>query len=196
MDAEQGSFAELAREAIEMGASDAGIISAGSIPVEDYFARLCEPPQCESYGSSANCPPHVMKPAEFRESLKRYRRALVFKIDVPMCMPGSGGWHDVARVVHEIATSIERSAIGLGYRNSRAFAGGSCKRLFCGEHEGCNVIGGGECRHPELARPSMSGLGVNFSALNRALGWGPVKLGGGGAEAEPMGMAEGMVLIG
>ena len=77
------SLQELIQKAFELGASDARIIPAQSIVVEDRFAEMCSSPQCPGYGLSPGYPPHAMKPDEFRDLLNQYEHALVFKIDVP-----------------------------------------------------------------------------------------------------------------
>lgn len=189
---------ELEKLAIALGASETRIISPEIIKVEDQFPELCRPPQCDGYGRSANCPPHVMTPAEFRDLLAGYRRALVFKVDCPMeILLDEDEREDVNRLVQDIAAGVERLAVELGYKNARGLAFGSCKRIFCDAFDTCNVIGGtGECRNPDRARPSMSGLGINFNRLNAALGWDPAMT----AEESGLGdtsmtMVTGMVLI-
>jgi predicted metal-binding protein len=51
------SLQELIHKAFELGVSDAGIIAAQSIVVEDRFAEMCASPQCPGYGLSPNSPP-------------------------------------------------------------------------------------------------------------------------------------------
>ena len=79
---------------------------------------------------------------------------------------------DIMKLLHETSSAIERLAIESGHRKSIAFTGGSCKNIFCSEHEVCNVIdGSGECRHLATARRSMSGYGVNVKKLVEASGF-------------------------
>jgi len=79
---------------------------------------------------------------------------------------------DIFRLLHEIAASIEQSAIEMGFHDSDAYAGGSCKQIFCRDHSDCRVLAeNGECRNPFLARPSMSGFGINVLKLKKAAGW-------------------------
>ena len=56
----------LLRRATELGVSDARLIDAARIRVEDDLAAICKDPGCPGYGQGANCPPHVMKPEAFR----------------------------------------------------------------------------------------------------------------------------------
>jgi predicted metal-binding protein len=185
----------LVAKALELGAADPRLIPVEMVPVEDDIVELCLPPQCDGYDMCANCPPHVMSPSEFREVLKGYESALVFKIEAPMELLLSDERDHVGRLVQETAAKLERFAVESGFGGSRALAGDCCKRLFCNAYERCNVLsGGGECRNPDKARTSMSGLGVNFNKLNRELGWQMSESGEGGGET--MGWMAGMVLIG
>lgn len=163
---------ELTELACRLGASNAKVVSTSEISVEDDLADLCREPRCENYGLSASCPPHVAGPSGFRKLLETFTQAVVFKIDVPSETLLSSDRREVFRALHEIAASIENSAIELGYRHSRAYAGGSCKHLFCHDYAYCQVLEeGGECRNPRQARPSMSGFGIDVSKLMQVAGW-------------------------
>ncbi len=160
---------ELARR---LGVTDAAIISAESISIEDDLANLCRDSRCENYGMSASCPPHVAGPSGFRELLKHFKQALVFKIDAPTDILFSDERSELFKLLHEIAASIEQSAVEAGFPNSKGYAGGSCKMIFCRNQPDCRVVEEqGECRNPRSARPSMSGFGINVSKLMEAAGW-------------------------
>ena len=77
---------------------------------------------------------------------------------------------EIFGLLQEIAAKLEKSALEKGYK-AKAFAGGSCKEIFCGNYPKCNVLDGQDCRNPEYARPSMSGFGMNVSALMALSGW-------------------------
>lgn len=165
-------ISELIERARLAGASDAAAIDAGDIVVEEDLANLCREPRCQNYGLSPSCPPHVAGPAGFRKWLTQYRQAMVIKIDVPSEVLLSSERREVMQLLHEIAADIELAAVKMGYAESRAFAGGSCKMIFCREHPDCRVVDqGGKCRNPLKARPSMSGFGINVSMLMRTAGW-------------------------
>ena len=187
----------LLRRAAELGVSDARLIDAARIRVEDDLAAICKDPGCPGYGQGANCPPHVMKPEAFRELLRAHPRALVFKFDVPTDVLLGDGRFEVSRIVHETAAALERHALACGYAAARGFAAGSCKRIFCSEKMDCRVLtGNGNCRHPEAARPSISGLGVNFFKLSRAVDWPIHKITSESSPDEvPMGLMAGIVLL-
>lgn len=191
-------FEALIRVARQNGAGDAKAVSTTDVVVEASLAQYCEDSGCENFGLSVNCPPHTSGPAGFKELLKEYTHAVVFKIDVPIETLVSDEKHDVFRLLHKIGANIEKAAIKRGYNGSKAFAGESCKVLFCQKHDDCLVISGkGECRHPNIARPSMSGFGINVSELMKTAGWQMDRI---TSETDPdavtMGMVCGLVLIG
>ncbi len=168
----QEALNELTQLACRLGSSDATVISASDISVEDDLANLCQEPRCENYGLSASCPPHVTGPSGFRKLVKSFRYAVVFKIDVPLEILLSDQRQDIFQVLHTIAADVEQAAVKMGFAKAKAFAGGSCKKLFCRNHVGCKILTeGGKCRNPHRARPSMSGFGINVSRLVQAAGW-------------------------
>ncbi|MBU2547064.1 MAG: DUF2284 domain-containing protein [Proteobacteria bacterium] len=180
----------------QQGASAAAWVDASAIPVDDELAGHCLEPRCPNYGLSASCPPHVGGPSEFRALQAGMDKALVFKIDVPSEILLSSDRREIGLLVHEIAVEVERAARESGAVASRAFAGGSCKNLFCRDQPDCNVVeAGGPCRNPEKARPSMSGFGIDVRKLVEAAGWKMWEAGGpsGGTS---MGTLAGLVLIG
>ncbi len=154
------------------GAMDAVVISAKDIIIEDRLAKFCKDPGCENYGLSMSCPPHVEGPDGFRKLLTNCNKAIAFKIDVPYHILFSNERNEWFRLLHEIASEIEHGAVKMGYKNSRAFAGGSCKQIFCDQYIDCEVIARkGECRNPLHARPSMSGFGINVKKLMKTAGF-------------------------
>jgi len=189
---------ELTRLACHFGASNAKVISTSEISIEDDLAELCREPQCKNYGLSASCPPHVAGPSGFRELLQNFEQAVVFMIDVPSAILLSDDRREVFRALHEIAAGIEHSAVEIGYHHSRAYAGGSCKRIFCQDYTCCRVMKEGrECRNPHRARPSMSGFGINVSKLMQVAGWTMNRITQDTSrERVSMGTVCGLVLIG
>ena len=163
---------ELIQYAKKMGASDAKVISTTDIVIEENLADMCKEPQCSNYGLSKNCPPHVSGPSGFRKKLKNFNQAIVFKIDVPSEILFSSERRELFQLLHEIAAGIEQYAVKMGFKHSQAYAGDSCKALFCYEHLECRVLSKkGKCRNPQYARPSMSGFGINVSKLMKTAGW-------------------------
>lgn len=182
-----------------LGADDAVAVPADSLVIKEHFAALCaEPHRCPSYGLAPGCPPHAMPPSLFRQQLKNYRHILVFKIDVPAVDLLGEKRLPVARAIHWIAAGLEQEARAQGFPQARGFAAGSCKELFCGEEDVCAVL---HLRHPcpyvDRARPSLSAVGVDFSALAASVGWEYGAIDPNQTGGEPaMGLMAGLVLLG
>ena len=193
----RAALKQLTRLACSLGATDAAVISTNDIRVEDDLARLCESPRCENYGLSASCPPRVSGPSGFREVLKAFQQAVVLKIDVPSKILLSSERRDIFILLHEIVAAVEEEAVKTGFSNARAYAGGSCKMLFCRSHAYCRVLAeGGECRNPRSARPSMSGFGINVSQLMRTAGWTLQKVDPqADSNQDSMGTVSGLILV-
>ncbi len=192
-------LSSLAETARRLGASDAAIIETKKILVEDHLAEICKE-QCGNYGLSPGCPPHVPGPDGFRNLVKGYDHAVFFRIEVPtsVLVSASEDRRDAFRMLHEVAAGIERAAREMGYPDARAFAGGSCKTIFCHDQPECRVVAENEsCLHPEDARHSMSGYGINVGKLMEAAGWNMDEITKGtDPGAVPMGSLSGLVLIG
>ena len=156
-----------------LGASDAAMIAAPSLVVEDRFAAMCaEPYRCPSYGLAPGCPPHAMRPGEFRRMLRDYRLALVFKIDALLADLQTEKGKDVARRIHAIAATLEKEALVGDFVRAHGIAAGSCKELFCGDQASCRFLDNHQpCPYADQARPSLSALGINFEMLARTAGW-------------------------
>ena len=181
------------------GASDARLISSNVISVREELAGYClEPHRCPNYGLAPSCPPHVSGPVGFRELQKDRPHAIAVKIDVPTKVLMSEERRDIYRRLHEVIAGVEHEAVKLGYMDSKAFGGGSCKTIFCYEHEKCNqLFGTGECLYPKSARPSMSGFGVDVATLMKTCGW-PAEFvtHGVGKNTNEMSWIAGLILIG
>ncbi len=183
--------------AYNLGASNAALIPSKQIEVKDQLALKCIQPRCENYGLSFSCPPHVEGPAGFRDLIERLPDSLVVRLVIPAATLLSWERFELGRVHHELVALLEKAASNLGYPRSRGFAGGSCKELFCQDLLACQQINGGACRHPDLARPSLSGFGVDVFKLVASCGWETC------IEAEPgefqensLSWVAGLVLIG
>jgi predicted metal-binding protein len=163
---------EISQFAIKLGASGAAIISVSDIIVDAALADNCREPRCANYGLSKNCPPHVPGPAGMNKILETFDQVIIFKIDVPTDILYSSQNREIFRTLHEMAADIEKYAVHLGFTNAKAYAGGSCKTIFCDNHNACRALGEHQkCRHSDYARPSMSGFGINVAKLFEAAGW-------------------------
>jgi len=167
----------LIQHALEAGATRASAISTNDISVENNLADMCREPRCKCYGLSTSCPPHVTGPTGFRKLLKNFSRAVFFKIDVPSEILFSSDRREIFQLLHEISSGIERKAVKMGFLNARAYAGGSCKQIFCYDYSDCRVLSENrKCRNPHVARPSMSGFGINVARLIKTARWNKTQM--------------------
>jgi len=98
----------------------------------------------------------------------------------------------------EIVADIEKSAVELGYSNSKAFAVGSCKEIFCHDNFDCRVLSEGKgCRHYQYARPPIEAFGINVNELAKTAGWSMNRdTDEADTDKVSMGAVYGLVLIG
>lgn len=163
---------KLVQYAYQTGATSIELIPAKEIVVENKLADMCLKPRCENYGLSKNCPPHVSGPSAFKKKLEKFNKSIFFKIDVPSEILYSNERLELFQLLHEIAAGIEQTAVKIGFKNAQAYAGGSCKELFCKGYLKCQALSkNGKCRNPFSARPSMSGFGINVAKLMEIAGW-------------------------
>lgn len=187
---------EAVKKAMELGATDAKIIPAKMILIQDEVIEMCRPPLCEGYGKSTNCPPHVMSPEEARGLVAQYESALIFKIDFPSEILLSEDRFNAFGRVYEVASEMEAWLRGAGYTLSKGFAAGSCKPVFCRDIPCPALIDGGLCRYPSLARPSMEAVGMNVFQLVRDVGWEIHRIGRAtDPRTIPNGILVGLILV-
>ncbi|MBU8911452.1 MAG: DUF2284 domain-containing protein [Desulfobacterales bacterium] len=168
----------LTQEVKRLGANASAIISSKEIQVKDNLAALCNGEYtCPNYGLAASCPPNVEGPVEFRKWQEGSEYSIAVKIELPTSVMFSDERKGVMQLLHQIVAAVEQKAIEIGFRKSKAFAGGSCKELFCDDQEKCCVVAENKpCRHIEFARPSMSGFGIDVIQLMKSSGWSTPKV--------------------
>ncbi|MFH2057663.1 MAG: DUF2284 domain-containing protein [Pseudomonadota bacterium] len=167
----------LTRKAKKLGANAAAIISSKDIQIKDNLAALCNGEYtCPNYGLAASCPPNVEGPVEFRKWQAKSEYSIIVKIECPTSVMFSDERKGIMQLLHQIVSAVEQKAVKIGFVESKAFAGGSCKELFCDDQEKCCVVTENKpCRHIELARPSMSGFGIDVTQLMKSSGWSAPK---------------------
>jgi len=170
-------LAYLIQEAKKLGATSSAIISSKDIQVEDNLAALCNGEYtCPNYGLAASCPPYVEGPIGFRKWQAQSKYAITVKIELPTSVMFSDERKGVMQLLHQIVAAVEQKAIETGFGKAKAFAGGSCKELFCEDQERCCVVVENKpCRHIAFARPSMSGFGIDVTQLMLSSGWAAPK---------------------
>ena len=168
---------ELYKEkAVELGATDARIISARQVVIDPRVRLKCLVPRCHLYGETPNCPPYTPEPNEMREIVEKYDYAILTKNDV---LPiedfvDNEKWHKAHMAhqgkTHRIVSGVEALAFSDGYYFAAGFAAGGCKTTLCGGRV-CQFLDSGRCRFPLKARPSMEAVGIDVYRLVSEVGW-------------------------
>lgn len=174
--------------AVEIGATDAKVISADQVLVDKRVRIKCMIPRCPECGSCANCPPYSLDADKIQELVSCFRCALLVKLNVePSLMVGKGlgitdeGGKMVAsktlkkllkeyRKLNEIVTNIESMAFYDGHHLAVSFSAGDCNSVYC-NFQPCNVLKNLPCRFPLLARPSMESSSMNAYLMAAEAGW-------------------------
>jgi predicted metal-binding protein len=188
-------------KALDLGASQARIIGAEEIPVDERIPLKCRIPRCFGYGAGAQCPPNTLTPAELRELLAKYRWAVFFIKDVPSKVIVRDKETIKERVaayqqIYTMVSEIESAAFYDGHYLAFGFAAGSCRHTFCGQQEECAAMKGDKCRFSLKSRPSMEAVGIDVYRMVAQSGWDIYPIGSGArADDVPKGTLAGIVIV-
>ena len=168
------------KSAIVMGATDAVIIPADDVIVDERVRLKCLVPRCLRAGETPNCPPNAPDLDLVRKALSRYSKAVLVKCNVePMedyapQKPGTGESQRKTLSFHrksaDIVYEIEKQAYKDGYHLAIGFGGGSCKDYLCNGLV-CQFLDSGRCRFPQRARPAMEAMGIDVVDIINKAGW-------------------------
>ena len=190
------------QQALALGASDAKIITSDAVLVDERVRGKCIYPRCNGYGTSANCPPYAMSLDETRKLLNKFTYGVFIKLDVPPEEVAGIEARDKRLYArssaknNEIVSKIETDAFFDGYHLAIAFAGGSCKNLFCPDKDCSALALGGVCRQPLRARASMEAVGMDAFTMAARVGWDIYPIGAATSPSEVShGTRLGLVLI-
>jgi predicted metal-binding protein len=188
-------------KAIALGATNAAIVKAKDIPVDERIVLKCQIPRCFGYGACAHCPPHTMKPAELRGLLEGYQWAVFFILDVPsgvIVRDKATLWERETayqKIFHTV-NEIESMAFYDGHYLAFGFAAGSCRHSFCGKQESCQAMEGKRCRISLRSRPSMEAVGIDVYKMVAQSGWDIYPIGSNATPEEiPKGTLAGIIII-
>jgi predicted metal-binding protein len=179
----------LCHTARELGASEALVISARDIVLDERVLLKCMVPMCANYGVNLTCPPNSISFDDFKQILGKYRSAILLKIsDIsdskPEEMKGQNSlseiWNNATigstdylralrqgqEKLYNIIERIESLCLQKGYNFAAGLSAGGCS--LCDECVGKSS--GLPCRHPFKARPSMEGLGIDVMATTSKAG--------------------------
>ena len=189
--------------ALELGASDAAVMPAGDVVVDERVRLKCLSPRCLRAGETPNCPPNAPDLDLVRKAFSRFSWAVLLKCDVgPIAdyAPGSGKTREEKRRVlsfhrqsGEVVYELERQAYKDGYHLAMGFGGGSCKDYLC-QGMICQFLDSGRCRFPHRSRSSMEAMGIDVISLINKVGWQAYAL-TGDLENIPCAITVGIVFI-
>jgi predicted metal-binding protein len=144
---------EMVQEALNLGCNRAKVIWTKTIAIGTWGRLQCQY-GCSHYGKLHTCPPHSPNSDELGEILVDYQRALLL--------------HATPKVnMMETAVSLENNFKTKGFY--KAF--GLCSRA-CDLCETCTIDS--FCKHPDKARPTLQGCGVDVQRTVFNNGWGDV----------------------
>jgi predicted metal-binding protein len=163
------------QKALELGASEAKVISASLLRIDERVRLKCAIPPCANYDRCGNCPPHLPDLDFIRKAFERYQWVIFFKNDVP-----SEDFADITRYyphgrkhqvkTNEIASQLELTAFTDGYHFALGLGAGGCRDTMC-NGDLCKKLDSGRCPHILKARPSMEGMGIDVVDIINKIGW-------------------------
>jgi predicted metal-binding protein len=185
----------------QLGATDAKVITADMVIIDERVRMKCSYPKCMFYGTNAHCPPHAMDLEEVRKVVGKYRYGLFTKVNVPTDQfAGPAVIRNSTKTgfarTHDLVTKIESAAFYDGYHFALGFACGPCKAVFC-PTEPCSALAtGSPCRHPSRARGAMECAGMDVFTMAAKAGWDVYPIGGSTRVSDvPCAASYGLVLI-
>ena len=119
-------------------------IDPATVPIEPWVKAKCRY-GCMFYGKKWSCPPHSLQPAEFRELLGCYTKAVLVAGQPPL------------REFQERLLDLEKTAFLHGCKKALAFSGGPCSW--------CESCAAEACLFPEKRRPSLEACGCDVFSL-------------------------------
>ena len=190
------------QRAIELGATDAKIITMDKVVIDERVLAKCTYPKCPGYGTNVNCPPYAMSLEQVRKAVNNFSYAIFIKLDVPsehtagreaidknLSMP-------YRRKLAEIVAKIEAEAFYDGYHLALGFGSGTCKMLFCPDNECHALVMGQACPYRLKARSPMEGVGMDVYTMTAKVGWDIYPIGDNTLPSEvPYGLRLGLVFI-
>jgi predicted metal-binding protein len=190
------------QRAIELGATDAKIITTDMILIDERVRAKCIYPKCHFYGTNIHCPPYAMDLELVTKIVNNFHYAIFSWFKVPSKALAGHGDKDMRerlrtqRKNHELVSKIEAEAFYDGYHLALGFANGTCKHIFCFNIECSALVPGQGCQHPLKARASMEGVGMDACTMAARVGWDVYPIGGATKPSEvPYGVRLGLVLI-
>lgn len=138
---------------------ESAFLAPAAIPFSAEVRRACEANLCGRFGKCWTCPPGVGRWEDLRDHYHRYAHAFVFTTVHPL-----EDSYDIEGMTEgrEQHTGTERAIEKLLFAESEPFV--VCGAGGCSLCEKCTYPDA-PCRHPELVRHSMEGIGIDVVTL-------------------------------
>ena len=156
---EQKTLEGYVQEALRGGATYSRVIPASKIITSEWVRLKCQF-GCDAYGSRRTCPPLSPTPSLTRRMLKDFSGAIF----VALRVPNGGVERKLRRKGRRLLGLLERQLFLDGYYSAFAMGFGPCN--LC---PSCDLTL--DCKHPEIARPSMEACGIDVYATARGAGF-------------------------
>ncbi len=181
-------FDFLRKLALELGASEAKVIPAKKVVVENRVVLKCKV-GCNNYGKTLACPPYTPSAEEFRKIVSEYSYALFMKFtskaeaDAELqknlsksdmnTLPKEtrekvdkfwAAWKEDKKEMLVSVVKLEKEAMRKGYSLAISFVSGSCQ--LCEKCQTETRI----CVHQDMARYSEDAVGVNVKKTAKNAG--------------------------
>ena len=188
------------QRALELGATDAKIITTDMILVDERVRAKCQVPLCDYYGTNVNCPPYTMDLDLVRKMVNNFGYAVFYCLKVSSEELCGTEWVKLAARIAlrscKVASKIESEAFYDGYHLATGFSSGPCQSYLCSGKECTALIPGQACRHPLRARSAMEAVGMDAFTMAAKVGWDVYPIGSIAQPPEvPCGRKMGLVLI-
>ncbi len=141
------------RKAIAGGATSVLVTQPNRIATAPWVLLKCQF-GCGGYGKYYCCPPYSPTPEQTRQVLDSYNRALLFRLE---WTKGQQSGREISNYFKNVV-SMEIEMFLDGFYRAFSMLCGPC--ILC-RHTECGVHSNEPCRHPEKARPSMEGCGID-----------------------------------
>jgi len=173
LDQELSSYLDAA---LELGATKAKAVDAGAVIIDDRVSFKCRTPPCAGYGSSAHCPPHAPKPAEMKELISKFEKAIIFSLEVPPEViirnrETAKERTEALLKVLKIVNKLESMAFYDGHHMAFGLTSGSCRHTLCAGAANCRLLEEGTCRFPLRSRTSPEAVGIDVYTTVASIGW-------------------------
>jgi len=152
-----GDYRKYVVQALAAGVHEAKIVPVSNVVTAEWVRLKCQF-GCDGFNKGLCCPPRTPTPEQMKRVLGAYRHALIYSY---VCTPSD--YARKRRRMHRLVAELERAAFLDGHYKAFGLKDGPCR--LCKE---CDLTG--DCRNPELARPSMESCGIDVYATARNSG--------------------------